>query len=90
MSDAVIDGFGLFLFSLAVHVIVWRVRRPESFRAWVPALAMIFGVLPAAIAWFVAPTPLDFAALLLLHGSLSVVYGIGYRWCLPSVRRWSC
>ncbi len=78
MCDAVIDGFALFLFSLAVHVIVWRVRRPESFRAWVPALAVIFGVVPAAIAWFVAPTPLDFAALLLLHGSLAVVYGIGY------------
>jgi hypothetical protein len=78
MCDAVIGGFALFFLSLAIHVIVWRVRRPESFRAWVPALAVIFGVVPAAIAWLVAPTMLDFAALLLLQGSLSVVYGIGY------------
>ena len=33
MCDAVVDGFALFVLSLAIHVIVWRVRRPESFRA---------------------------------------------------------
>jgi hypothetical protein len=78
MCDVVIDGFALFLFSLAVHVIVWRIRRPESFRAWLPALAVIFGLLPAAIAWLVAPTPLEVAAVLLLQGSLAIVYIIGY------------
>ena len=78
MCVVVIDGLALFLFSLALHVIVWRVRRPESYRLWLPALAVIFGLVPAAIAWFVAPTPLDLAALLLLHGSLAAVYLIGY------------
>jgi hypothetical protein len=78
MFVVVVDGFALFLFSLVMHIIVWRVRRPESFRAWVPALAAIFGLLPAAIAWFITATPLDFAALLLLNGSLATVYGIGY------------
>lgn len=68
----------MFLLSLAVHVIVWRVRRPESYRAWLPVLAVIFGPLAAAIAWFIAPTPLDVAALMLLHGSLAGVYVIGY------------
>jgi hypothetical protein len=78
MCAALISGLVLFLLSLALHVIVWRVRRPESYRAWLPTLAVIFGPLAAAIAWFIAPTPLDVAALLLLHGSLAAVYVIGY------------
>jgi len=78
MCGVVIDGFTLFLFSLALHVVAWRVRRPESYRAWLPALAVIFGPVPAAIAWFIAPTPLERAAVLLLHGSLAAVYVIGY------------
>jgi hypothetical protein len=78
MCDVVLDGFALFVFSLAIHVIVWRIRRPESFRTWLPALAVIFGLVPATIAWLVAPTSLDAAALLLLHGSLAIVYIIGY------------
>ena len=36
-------GIGLFLFSLALHVIVWRVRRPQSYHGWLPILAMILG-----------------------------------------------
>ncbi len=78
MCAALINGLALFLLSLALHVIVWRVRRPESYRAWLPTLAVIFGPLAAAIAWFIVPTPLDVTALLLLHGSLAAVYVIGY------------
>src|SRR5260370_42611466 len=78
MCVVVIDGFALFLGSLALHVIVWRVRRPESYRGWGPALAVIFGPVPAAVAWFVVPTPPRLAALLLLLGSLAAIYLIGY------------
>lgn len=78
MCTALLNGLALFLFSLALHVIVWRVRRPQSYRAWLPTLGVIFGPLAAAIAWFITPTPLDVAALLLLHGSLAAVYIIGY------------
>ena len=78
MFVVVADAFGLFLMSLVLHVVAWRIRRPESYRAWLPLLIVIFGVVPAAVAWFVAPSPLDAAAVLLLHGSVSTVYVIGY------------
>jgi hypothetical protein len=78
MCAVLINGFALFLLSLALHAIVWRVRQPRAYRAWLPTLAIIFGPLAAAIAWFIAPTPLDVAAVLLLHGSLAAVYVIGY------------
>jgi hypothetical protein len=71
-------GIGLFLFSLAVHVVVWRIHRPESYREWLPILLVIFGPLAMALAWAVAPTKLDAAGMLLLHGSLAGVYIIGY------------
>jgi len=78
MCAALINGFALFLLSLALHVIVWRVRRPESYRAWLPTLAVIFGPLAGVVAWLVAPTPIGVAAAMLLHGSLAAVYIIGY------------
>jgi hypothetical protein len=78
MCLPLIDGVALFISSLTLHVIVWRVRRPESYRTWLPILAVIFGPLAAAVAWFMAPAPLDFAAVLLVHGSLAAVYVIGY------------
>jgi len=61
MCVVVADAFGLFLMSLVLHVVAWRIRRPESYRAWL-----------------LAPSPLDAAAVLLLHGSISTVYVIGY------------
>jgi hypothetical protein len=73
-----IDGLAVFVLSLAVHMIVWRVRRPESYRAWLPALIVIFGPVAGGIAWLMAPAPLPFAAVMLLHGSLAAVYIIGY------------
>jgi len=78
MCAALINGLALFLLSLTLHVVVWRVRRPESYRAWLPTLAVIFGPLAGVVAWLVAPTPIDVAALLVFHGSLAAVYLIGY------------
>jgi hypothetical protein len=78
MCNPLIEGLALFVLSLALHVIVWRVRRPESYRAWLPALAVIFGPVAGVVAWFIAASPLELAALLLLHGSLAAVYIIGY------------
>ena len=78
MCAALIGGVALFTVSLALHVIVWRIRRPVSYRAWLPALAIIFGPVAAAIAWSMAASPRDLAAVLLLHGSLAAVYVIGY------------
>jgi hypothetical protein len=78
MCNPLIEGLALFVLSLALHVIVWRVRRPESYRAWLPALAVIFGPVAGVVAWFIAASALELAALLLLHGSLAAVYIIGY------------
>jgi hypothetical protein len=78
IAVALFGGIGLFLFSLAVHVAVWRIHRPESYREWLPILVVIFGPLAMTLAWAVAPTKLDAAAMLLLEGSLAGVYIIGY------------
>jgi len=78
MCVLIVRGVALFLLSLAIHVVVWRIRRPDSYRTWVPALVLIFGPLAGTIAWFMTSDPLELAAVLLLHGSLAAVYIIGY------------
>jgi hypothetical protein len=78
MCAPLVHGLALFVFSLAIHVIVWRVRRPETYRAWLPALVVIFGPVAGIAAWLIASSPLELAALLLLHGSLAAVYLVGY------------
>lgn len=73
-----VAGLALFAGSLAIHVLVWRVRRPVSYAAWVPLLAIIFGPIATAVAWFLVPRPAELAAVLLLHYALAAVYTIGY------------
>jgi hypothetical protein len=70
----------LFAGCLLLHVIIWRVRRPTSYRHWLPLLAALFLVIGPAIAWRAMPdTPwADRLAVLLLHASMSTVYIIGY------------
>jgi hypothetical protein len=71
-------GLGLFAGGLVLHVLAWRLWRPTSYRVWVPLLAVIFGPIATAVAWFVVPGPVELAAALLLHYSLSAAYVIGY------------
>jgi hypothetical protein len=78
MCAVLVASVVVFACSLAIHVIVWRIRRPESYRAWLTTLVVIFGPVGAGIAWLLVPTWLDEAAVLLLHGTLSAVYVIGY------------
>jgi hypothetical protein len=78
MCIPLFGGLAVFLFSLALHVVVWRIRTPATYKTWLPALVVIFGPLAVGAAWIVAPTPLEFAAVLLLHGTLAAVYVIGY------------
>jgi hypothetical protein len=73
-----VAGLVLFAGSLAIHVLVWRVRRPASYAAWVPLLFVIFGPIATALAWFLVPWPAELAAVLLLHYALATVYTIGY------------
>jgi hypothetical protein len=78
MCRVLIEGLGLFVACLALHVLVWRIRRPDDYRVWLPALGIIFGPVAATIAWFMSVTKVELAAVLLLHGSLAAVYVIGY------------
>ena len=71
-------GLGLFAGGLVLHVLAWRLWQPTSYRAWVPLLAVIFGPIATVVAWLVMPTPVELAAALLLHYSLSAAYVIGY------------
>lgn len=73
-----VAGLALFAGSLAIHVLVWRVRRPESYAVWVPLLFIIFGPVATAVAWVMVPGPENLAAVLLLHYALAAVYTIGY------------
>src|SRR5262245_51012672 len=78
MCAVLVAAFAVFASSLAIHVIAWQIQRPESYRAWLPILVVIFGPFAAGVAWLLVPTGLDMAAVLLLHGTLSAVYVIGY------------
>jgi len=78
MCAVLVAAVEVFASSLAIHVIVWRIQRPESYRAWLPILVVIFGPFAAGLAWLLVPTGLEAAAVLLLHGTLSAVYVIGY------------
>ena len=78
MCELLIDGAGVFALCLALHVIVWRIRQPTSYRAWLPALIVVFGPVGATLAWLMTGELLPFAAVILLHGTFAAVYVIGY------------
>jgi hypothetical protein len=80
VRQVLLEAAALFLAGLALHVVIWRVKRPESYRIWLPLLVVIFLVAAPAAAWkFTRTTTVaELAAVLLLHGALSCVYIIGY------------
>ena len=75
-----IEAAALFGGCLALHVVIWRVRRPESYRVWLPLLVAIFLVAGPLVEWKVTTTSAtsELLAVLLLHAALSSVYIIGY------------
>jgi hypothetical protein len=70
----------LFAACLALHVVIWRIRRPDSYRQWLPLLVGLFLLLGPAIAWRLTSDAAaeERLAALLLHASVSAVYIIGY------------
>jgi hypothetical protein len=78
--EVLVEAAALFAGCLLLHVIIWRVRRPESYRVWLPLLVVIFLVAgPAAeFTWTRTGARGELLAVLLLHGALSSVYIIGY------------
>ena len=90
MCAIVVEAAATFLVCLALHVFVWRFRRPSSYRAWLPALVAIFlaagpllarGLVAARLIGVDDPAidaASELTAVLLLHGAASAVYIIGY------------
>ena len=75
-------GMASFSFSLALHVLLWRLARPRS-DMW--ALLVIFLAFPTLVAVLILvggmtlpvarfPAPVDVAAALMLHWAISVAY----------------
>jgi hypothetical protein len=80
MIRVLLEAAALLAGCLVVQIVVWRVRRPVSYRAWLPLLVGIFLVAGPAAEWKLTRTtmPAELAAVLLLHGAMSAVYIIGY------------
>lgn len=90
MCTVLTDAAAVFVMSLILHVIVWRIREPLSYSQWLPRLVVVFLGIGPAIGWLIVrrglftveASPLDpltaWVAVLLLHGSVSTVYIIGY------------
>ncbi len=80
MTEVLVEAGALFTCCLALHVVIWRVRRPETYRVWLPLLVTIFLVAGPAAEWTLTrlTTRAELLAVLLLHGAVSCVYIIGY------------
>ena len=80
MIEVLIEAAALFAACLALHVVIWRVKRPETYRVWLPLLVAIFLLAGPVVEWRVTRTIAieDRLAVLLLHGAASSVYIIGY------------
>jgi hypothetical protein len=90
MLEIVLKWLLTFLCTVSLHIAVWRVHRPISYRVWFPALLGIFvvgggliaAVLVATLRLTSAPAavgPLvEWCAIALLQASVGIVYAIGY------------
>ena len=84
MALALLLGVGLFSACWLLHVVIWRIRRPEAYPVW---LAIIFLVVPGFLAGLRSFLPLPgetevdlwtLLAALLLHAAISGTYMAGY------------
>lgn len=88
MCAILLEGLTLFTWCLALHVVIWRIRRPTTWAQWLTALVMVFLVAGPGVGWLIVqpaflddsglPPLTEWLALMLLHGPLSAVYIIGY------------
>jgi hypothetical protein len=89
MCAVLIESAAVFALCTAIQVLIWRIRRPERYHQWLPALVAIFLVAGPSAAWWLVARGLvagsrsfgplaEWVAVLLLHGSASAVYIIGY------------
>jgi len=80
MVEVLVEAAALLAGCLALQIVIWRVRRPVSYRAWLPLLVGIFLVAGPLAEWRLTRTTAvpELLAVLLLHGAASCVYIIGY------------
>src|ERR1700730_11675571 len=90
MSAILLKSLLTFLCTVFLHIAVWRVHRPLSYRVWVPALIGIFvvgGGLIAAMLVVTLKLPddavvnepfVEWCAVALLQAAVGVVYTFGY------------
>jgi hypothetical protein len=90
MFAILIKGILLFVLCQLLHIMVWRIKQPTGYRTWLPSLLVIFILLGGLGAYglvafvdipgdsLALPTWVEWAAIFLFHGSLAVVYIIGY------------
>jgi hypothetical protein len=86
VSRILLSSLAIFAVCQLIHIAWWRVRRPATYAGWVPALTMIFFVAGGALAWWAANrvpvsgagASMAWAAIMLCHGALALVYIIGY------------
>ena len=90
MLEVLIKAALTFLVTVGVHIIVWRIHRPVSYRGWLPALLGLFVVGGALVAAALVQGPrltgggtigeplVEWCAIALLHGAVGLVYTIGY------------
>lgn len=84
MTSALLLGLGMFAACWLLHVVIWRIHRPEAYPVWLP---IIFVVMPVSVFLgfrvitgsfpFASTTPAVVAAFL-LHVWLSGCYMGGY------------
>jgi len=90
MSSIVIKAALTFAATVCLHVVVWRIRRPIDYAAWVPSLLAIFligGGAAAAVLAITLKLPGDelvgapivqWCAVMLLQGSIGLGYTVYY------------
>jgi hypothetical protein len=80
MVQVLIETAALFAGCLVLQVVIWRVRRPVTYRVWLPLLVAIFLAAGPMAEWRLTRTDATsgLLAVLLLHGAMSSVYIIGY------------
>lgn len=85
MANALFLGLGLFTVCWLLHVIIWRIHRPEAYPLWLPVIFFAVPLLVALVVFMLhIPRPWRCAdtwscgVAALLHASIAACYMGGY------------
>src|SRR5262249_38695696 len=54
MCAVLVDATLVFTVCLALHIAVWRIRRPLKYAQWLPLLSLLFLIVGPALAWMLS------------------------------------